>query len=146
MQDQMDQMTRPSIVFMEAGGNNADFYPMADACLFHADPTKKYGTKYEKDYNNPPDGECKKEIQLVRDRLQGNRMVDQIVQTIHTWRGHRSVMGGDASLFLLGYGRFFALDKACNDWNFGVLWDPDPQNVVVGMRQDFNELVRKHPR
>jgi hypothetical protein len=146
MQDQMNLMTRPQLVFMEAGGNNADFYPMADACLFRTDPNKEYKPNYENDNPNKPEGACRKEIQLVRGRLQGNDMVDRVVQTIHTWRGHKSVMGGDASLFLIGYGRFFALDSQCDKWNFNVFWDRETQNVVAGMRQEFNELVRKLPR
>jgi predicted SpoU family rRNA methylase len=36
MMNQMDQLTRPNLVLMEAGGNNADFYAMADSCLFQS--------------------------------------------------------------------------------------------------------------
>lgn len=147
MKDQMDQLTRPNLVLMEAGGNNADFYNMADACMFQAEPGKDYGPRYEDDTDpNNPKGECRKEIALVRSRVQGdgfNGIVKLVQQTIHTWRGHKSVLGNDASLFVLGYGRFFGhdLDDACDKWNFAVPWQFAPQNIVKEMRADFNELV-----
>lgn len=143
MMDQMDQLTRPKVVLMEAGGNNADFYPMADACLFHADPNRKdYGKKYEDDDPNKPKGECRKEIQLVRGRVQGDDIKNKVVDTIHAWRGHKAVMGNDASLFLLGYPWFFAFAEECDKWHFNVWWAKENQNVVMDMRKEFNELVR----
>lgn len=148
MKDQMDQLTRPKLVLMEAGGNNADFYHMADACLFQADPSKTYGPRYEDDTDpEHREGECRKEIDLVRSRLQGDNMKNSVINTIHTWRGHRSVVGNDASLFLLGYSRFFGpdLDDACDKWNFAVPWQTQPQNVIKEMRGEFNELVRMLP-
>ncbi|KAH7088317.1 SGNH hydrolase-type esterase domain-containing protein [Paraphoma chrysanthemicola] len=144
MMNQMDQLTRPNLVLMEAGGNNADFYPMADACLFQANYTKDYGTKYEHD-NDPKNrtGECRREIDLVRSRLQGDAMEQKVRDTIHAWRGHKAVVGNDASLFLLGYARFFGpdLDPACDKWNFCIPWKMKVQNLVAPMRADFNELV-----
>ena len=145
MKDQMDQLTRPNLVLMEAGGNNADFYPMADACLFQVNFTKSYLPRYEDD-TDPEHrmGACRQEIDLVRSRLQGNNMKNLVTDTIHTWRGHRSVVGNDASLFVLGYARFFGpdLDEACDKWNFAVPWQKAPQNIVRDMRAEFNELVR----
>lgn len=142
MMGQMDQLTRPKVVLMEAGGNNADFYPMVDACLFHAAiPPKKYGTQYEDDDPNNPQGECRKEIGLVRSRLQGDGMKNKVADTIHAWRGHKAVVGNDASLFLLGYPWFFALAEQCDHWHFNVWWALQNQNLVKHMREDFNEMV-----
>jgi hypothetical protein len=147
--NQMDQLTRPNLVLMEAGGNNADFYAMADSCLFQSNFTKNYGSKYE--HGNDPNkrtSECKREVDLVRDRLRGDGMEQNVRDTIHAWRGHKAVTGNDASLFLLGYARFFGpdLDAGCDGWNFCVPWKSQVQNVVKPMRADFNELVRTLPK
>ncbi|KAF1934566.1 SGNH hydrolase [Clathrospora elynae] len=149
MMNQMDQLTRPKLVIMEAGGNDANFYPMADACLFQKDHNKAYGTSYEDDSAENPTGECRKEINLVRGRLQeknaegNNNMQNTVEQTIHRWRDHKAVVGNEASLFLLGYARFFGpdFDEACDKWNFNVFWGSGTQHVVSAMRKEFNELV-----
>jgi hypothetical protein len=122
MIDQMDKTTRPKLVLMEAGGNDAIFYPMADACLFKSDTSRTYGKKYEDDDPEHPEGACRYEIVQVRGRDSGSNIFDLVVQTINRWRSHPAVVGNDASLYLLGYSRFFApgLDPACDDWNFGV--------------------------
>jgi hypothetical protein len=144
MEGHRDQLTRPKLVLMEAGGNNADFYPMADACLFQASNTKDYGSRYEDD-TDPQNrkGECRKEIDKVRASLQGNSMQELVTKTIHMWRGHKSVMNNGASLLVLGYARFFGtdLDDACDKWNFAVPWRFQAQNVVKDMRAEFNELL-----
>jgi hypothetical protein len=145
MKEQMDKLSRPKLVFMEVGGNNADFYPLADSCLFHQSSDKKYGPNWEEEIDSKnPTGECRKEIGKVRDRLTSGNMdkfQDDIKQTIHTWRGHKSIMGNDATLLVLGYGRFFALDQACDEWSFNVFWASKTQNVVSGMRKEINDLV-----
>ncbi|OCK74994.1 SGNH hydrolase [Lepidopterella palustris CBS 459.81] len=141
MMGQMDQLTRPKVVLMEAGGNNADFYPMADSCLFHGDPGKKYGKNYEDDDPNDPKGECRVEIRNVRGRVEGDDLKNKVIDTIHAWRGHKAVMGNEASLFLLGYPWFFAYGEKCNDWTFSVFYSGQKQMVVMDMRKEFNELV-----
>jgi hypothetical protein len=65
---------------------------------------------------------------------------EEIKKTIHTWRGHRSVMGNDATLMAIGYARFFAEGPECNDWTFNVPFKP-PQRIVLEMRKEINELV-----
>jgi hypothetical protein len=103
MKDQMDQTRRPEMVMMEAGGNDAIFYPMADACLFKSNRTRTYGPKYEEDNDpNNVQGECRKEIREVRKRVTGNFIYNLVVETIDIWRTHPAVFGNDASLFLLG--------------------------------------------
>jgi hypothetical protein len=144
MKDQMDKMSRPKLVMMEAGGNDADFYPLADACLFHAEG-KDYGKKYEDDKGpvGKREGLCKYEIDQVRDRLTGDRMAKfqaAIRQTIHDWRGHKSVKGNDATLMTVGYARFFAEGKECDDMKFTIPGASE-QKVVLDMRKDINELV-----
>jgi hypothetical protein len=144
MGNQMDLMSRPKLVLMEVGGNNADFYPLADACLFHAEG-KDYGKTYEEDKGPPGnrEGECRREIDLVRGRLTGQAMVDfqtGIKNTIHAWRGHKSVMGNDATLMTIGYARFFAEGISCNKFTFNVPLTP-PQLILLEMRKEINELV-----
>jgi hypothetical protein len=143
IKDQMDKLSRPKMVLLQAGGNDAIFYPMADACLFHANITKDYGTKYQDDNPESPTGECMREISLVRGRVQGNDIRKGVEDTINMWRSHPAVTGNDATLFMLGYARFFALDDACNDWDFGIALQntTQRQNVVRGIREDFNDLV-----
>jgi hypothetical protein len=146
MRNQMDLMSRPKLVLMEVGGNNANFYPLADACLFHAE-NKDYGKKYEDDKGPPGnrEGECRREIDLVRGRLTGQAMVDfqtEIKSTIHAWRGHNSVMGNDATLMTIGYARFFAEGTSCNNFTFTVPFAPK-QRVLLDMRKEINELVSK---
>ncbi|KAH8726885.1 SGNH hydrolase-type esterase domain-containing protein [Phaeosphaeriaceae sp. PMI808] len=138
MEAQMDQFSRLKLVLMEAGGNNADFYPMAISCLFQPDPGHDYGKNYEDD-TDPNNREGNVEGDGFNDK------VKRVTATIHTWRGHRSVMNSDATLFVLGYARFFApdLDDACDDWNFVSQWRvfSKPQKLMKGMRQDFNDLL-----
>jgi hypothetical protein len=149
MKNQMDELTRPKVVLMEAGGNDADFYPMADACLFHRKWPHKYGKRYEEDSAKDPQGECRKEIQRVRGTLTEQKDGKGVIQgwvedTINTWRSHPSVYGNDASLFLLGYARFFGpdLDTACENWSFCVAWEvTNKQYLNKEMRKEFNELV-----
>ncbi|KAI4952425.1 hypothetical protein J4E91_002895 [Alternaria rosae] len=140
--DQMDKLTRPKMTLLEAGGNNAQFYDMADFCLFHSDRNKDYGTKYEDDNAEDPTGKCRSEIKEVRNRV-GGGLKQAVLDTIETWRYHPAVGGNDATLFMLGYARFFALDDACNDWNFGVQYQNSSQTQTIKkeMRQEFNDLV-----
>ncbi|KAI4709928.1 hypothetical protein J4E89_005158 [Alternaria sp. Ai002NY15] len=140
--DQMDKLTRPKMTMLEVGGNNADFYPMADSCLFHTDPRVDYGTHYEDDDAEKPTGLCRKEIKLVRGRV-GDNLKQAVIDTIDIWRAHPAVSGNDATLFMLGYARFFALDDACNDWDFGrqFQFPWNAQKLKKEMRQEFNDLV-----
>jgi hypothetical protein len=117
-----------------------DFYTMADACLFRRFPFKKYGANYEDDNAKNPQGECRKEIALVKGRVY-NEVQGSIRKTIDMWRGHEAVMGNDATLMVLGYGRFFALGEKCNNWSFSVLWSTQPQKVLMEMRKEFNDIV-----
>ncbi|KAF1949771.1 hypothetical protein CC80DRAFT_510256 [Byssothecium circinans] len=81
--EQMDKTTRPKVTLMEISGNNADFYPMADSCLFHSDRDKDYGTFFEDDNPDNPTGECWREIKLVRGRVESNDIKNKIVNVIH---------------------------------------------------------------
>jgi hypothetical protein len=134
MKDQMDQTRRPKMVMMEAGGNDAIFYPMADACLFKSNRTRTCRPKYEED-NDPNNlqGECRKEIREVRKRVTGNFIYNKVVETIDIWRAHPAVFGNDASFFLLGYAKFFAdsYDPACDNCNFGVFYSNEVSNVLA---------------
>jgi hypothetical protein len=146
MKNQMDKLSKPKLVLMEVGGNNADFYPLADSCLFHATYGKKYGPNWEEEIDSkaPPQGECGREIGKVRDRLTGENMdkfQEDIRQTIHTWRGHRSAMGNDATLLVLGCAKFSTLDEVCDGWTFNIYWTNKTQNVVSGMRKEINSLT-----
>lgn len=149
MMNQMDQLeTQQKVVLMEAGGNNAIFYPMADACLFHSENNpfnrRVYGTVYEDDDPKNPTGSCRKEIGWVRSRVEGDGIKDNVTDKIHKWRGHKAVVGNDASLFLLGYARLFAEGPECNEYDFEVFYAlrNETQKVVLEMRKEFNELVR----
>ncbi|KAF2028051.1 hypothetical protein EK21DRAFT_102129 [Setomelanomma holmii] len=124
MVNQMDKLTRPKLVMMEAGDRNKD-----------------YGKNYEEDDPEHPVGECRIEIKNVRARLSENSIQSKVEETIHAWRAHKSVIGHDASLFLLGYGHFFALDKACDGWNFNVLYSTQLQNLTSGTPEDINDLA-----
>ncbi|KAF2108526.1 hypothetical protein BDV96DRAFT_670960 [Lophiotrema nucula] len=48
----------------EFGGNNLDFYPLADACLFHRQWDKDYGKTYTEDTETDPEkmGACRHEF------------------------------------------------------------------------------------
>ncbi|KAF2853278.1 SGNH hydrolase [Plenodomus tracheiphilus IPT5] len=147
--DQMNnKMTRPKLVIMEAGGNNADFYPMASACLFHDEYNKDYGTLYEDDDPANPQGLCRKEIGLVRGRLTDppddpneKSMKQKVIDAIDTWRDHPAVKDNDATLFVLGYPQFFEFNPECDNWTFSVVYAKEYQKVVTAMRQDFNDLI-----
>jgi hypothetical protein len=146
MKNQMDKLSKPKLVLMEVGGNNADFYPLADSCLFHATYGKKYRPNWEEEIDSkaPAQGECGREIGKVRDRLTGENMdkfQEDIRQTIHTWRGHRSAMGNDATLLVLGCAKFSTLDEVCDGWTFNIYWTNKTQNVVSGMRKEINSLT-----
>ncbi|ORY01740.1 SGNH hydrolase-type esterase domain-containing protein [Clohesyomyces aquaticus] len=140
---QMDKTTRPKVTLMEIGGNNADFYPMADSCLFHSDKDKDYGTHFEDDNPDNPTGECRREINLVKGRVKSNDIKNKIVDVINGWRAHPANAGNDASLYLHGYPWFFADNKECDDWTFSVFYVNDTQKskVVQGMRTEFNSLI-----
>jgi hypothetical protein len=141
---QMDQLTRPKVVLLEAGGNDADFYPMADSCLFRSDYWTDYGDPYDKDDPKDPKGRCRIEIGLVRERVQGNTIKDKMVDTINRWRAHKAVTGNDASLFVLGYPHMFGEAEFCNTVSFSVQYRFFGRtNVVLEMRREFNDLVCK---
>lgn len=140
MMDQMDKTTRPKITIMEVGGNNADFYPMADACIFHAQ-AKSYGPHFEEDNPLNPKGECWREINLVGKRVRSDDIKNKIIDNIHRWRGHLRNMGNSASLYLHGYPWFFAFGEECEDWTFGIPLRKDNTKLVLGMCKAFNELV-----
>jgi hypothetical protein len=137
---QMDLLDRPKVVLMEAGGNNADFYPIANDCIYHQDGPKT--PLYEDD----PEGQgpCKSSLRNTRQRVGNGQLKDLYVHTIHRWRGHPAVVGNDASLYVLGYGRFFSDAEACNEWSFSWYAGAPYQNLTMELRKDINDLVR-HP-
>jgi hypothetical protein len=47
---------KPKITFMEVSGNDAHFYDMADACMFHKYVWKDCGKHYEDDDPDNPEG------------------------------------------------------------------------------------------
>ena len=149
MSEELDKCVnrRPEITIMEVSGNNADFYPMADNCLFHQ-WGYGYGTLYEDDDPNNPTGSCRKSIAQVRENIK--KIEEEYKNTINMWKGHRASQGNDASLITVGYGRFFGMNDECDNWNFQVpikwwtspiLW-PATQTVKKAMRQEFNDMVR----
>lgn len=143
MMDQMDQTTRPKVTLMEVGGNNANFYPMADACLFHSERGTDYGPHFDDDNPNDPKGKCWKEIHEVQTRIGNNKIREKIVGVINGWRGHRANMGNDASLYAHGYPWFFGDNKECDEYTFTVPYANDKtQMVTQGLREKMNSLVR----
>ncbi|OAL45455.1 SGNH hydrolase [Pyrenochaeta sp. DS3sAY3a] len=144
MMEQMDQLTRPKIVFMEVSGNDADFYPMADACLFHQYPLTTYGPRFEDDDRNEPKGLCMKEVKLVRDRIENAEFQKKYHTLIDNWRAHKAVVGNDATLFVHGYPWFFgpAMDDYCEKSTFQIAINPFPaQYLVKSLRLEFNTLI-----
>lgn len=145
--EEMDHTTRPKVVLMEIGGNNAEFYPMASACLFHDDKEKDYKPHYEDDDRENPKGLCRKEINLVRDRLTGQGATDMgnaIKDMINNWKGNSHVWNGGASLFLLGYAKMFNDQTkgkgTCDEWTYSIVGAPSQSKVVSAMRTDFNDM------
>jgi hypothetical protein len=112
---------------------------MADACLFHSSPGKDYGKRYEDNNPEKPDGECRREINLVRSRIPG--LEQQAVDVINTWRYHQSVRGNEATLMYFGYPWFFGMNPECNAWSFTAQWTSQEQFLVEEMRIDFNDIV-----
>lgn len=89
--DQIDPGTKVKAVVMEAGGNNANFYPLADACLFHYKldgySRHDYGPDYEEDNAEDRKGECRHEFDWVRSRVdQTSGLKEEVRKTIHLWR------------------------------------------------------------
>jgi len=119
---------------------------MADACLFHATTnfTYSYGPSYENDTAKDHNGDCRYEINLVRDRVNDN-MQRYVHDKIDLWRAHKAVAGNEATLIVLGYGRFFSLDEACDKWYFNVFWNREYQYLVKEMRKEFNDIVSAGP-
>lgn len=146
MSEELDKCAdfRPEITIMEVSGNDADFYGMADNCLFHK-WGKNYGTLYEDDDPANPTGSCRQSIAQVRENIKG--IESKYKDTINMWKGHRANQDNDASLFTIGYGQFFGMNDECNDWNFQV---PIPfvgtQRIVKEMREEFNEMVCTHEK
>lgn len=138
---------RPKVTVMQVAGNDADFYPMADACLFLSDPRADYGPAYEDDDPENPKGKCRQEINRVRGNIlgtNGNKAIkDQYIDTINMWKNHRGSQGNDASLYTVGYPHFFGLSDVCEKWTFQVWTWPITirQAVKVEMQRDFNDLV-----
>ncbi|CAI6336866.1 unnamed protein product [Periconia digitata] len=142
--EQMDKTTRPKITLMEIGGNDADFYPLADSCLFHSHRDKNYGKRYEEDDAEHPGGECRREIKEVRGRVETDGIKKSIKGVINQWRYHPANAGNEASLYLHGYPWFFGDSEECNDWDFTVFYNSDPaknQKLVHDLRTDFNKMI-----
>lgn len=142
MMDQMDQTTRPKVTLMEVGGNNANFYPMVDACLFHSDRGTDYGPHFDDDDPNDPKGKCWKEINLVQGRIESNEIREAYVGVIDDWRAHPHNAGNAASLYAHGYPWFFGDNKECDEYTFASIWANDKtQMVTQGLRAKMNSLV-----
>lgn len=153
MWNEMDHLARrPELYIMEAGGNDADFYPMADACLFNREfdnvpdkwlepkiPTRKdYGPEYP-----DPKGECMKGLKHVQDTIgaNGSKIKAKVVDTINMWRSHTKTQHMDATLIVIGYGRFWAEGTECDKWSFAMPWSLKKPKLHLQMRKDMNHLV-----
>ncbi|KAL1607895.1 hypothetical protein SLS60_002833 [Paraconiothyrium brasiliense] len=154
MWNEMDHLARrPELVIMEAGGNNADFYPMADACLFNKDllhfPPEDWsdiGVPERRDYGPEypdPNGDCMKGLQQVQDTIgqNGSNMKGKVTDTINMWRSHAKTQNMDATLIVIGYGRFWAEGTDCNDWTFALPWALKKPKLHLQMRKDMNNLI-----
>lgn len=156
MWNELDHLPRrPELVIMEAGGNNAEFYPMADACIFNREfvnvpeswtdikiPERKdYGPEYP-----DPNGECAKGLKQVQDTIgqDGSKIRDKVIETINMWRGHAKTQHMDATLVVIGYGRFWAESTDCDEWTFAMPWSLNKPKLHLQMRKDMNNLVSVH--
>lgn len=127
---QMDITTRPKVVLMEAGGNNADFYPISRVCIFQQDGAKLQFYEDDTDGRGP----CKSSLSNTQAKNGGSGLKDQFINTINAWRGHPQVFGNEASLYLLGYGTFSADGNDRNDSTF--FWNHPQQMLTKQQRQD----------
>lgn len=81
---QMDLLDRPKVVLMQAGGNNADFYPIANDCIYHSDGAKL--PLYEDDPEGK--GPCRTSLRRTKEKIENSNFKDLVIRTIHEWRGH----------------------------------------------------------
>ncbi|ORY09828.1 SGNH hydrolase-type esterase domain-containing protein [Clohesyomyces aquaticus] len=153
MWNELDHLPRrPELVIMEAGGNDAEFYPMADACLFNSEwdnipenwndlklpKPKDYGPEYP-----DPSGECQKGLKQVQDTIGqgGSNIKAKVIDTINMWRGHSKTQNMDATLIVIGYARFWAENTECDNWTFALPWAANKPKLHLQMRKDMNNLI-----
>jgi lysophospholipase L1-like esterase len=141
---QMEEVgERPSVITMQAGGNNAGFYDVASNCIFH-DADKDYGAAF------PEQGECTAAIERAHNYLTNPNQdhwlefdVKATIQEIFDKELAKS--NPDFRLYIIGYAHFFDVrDDAtwCDDFTFNLPWHLNQrQNLKLDLRKQINGLV-----
>ena len=144
-QYQMGKVGQPNIVVMTSGGNNCGFGSIADACIYHADPTHDYGPAYGDDKDR--EGDCAKRMDDVTGYIEDNMPNDFELTLEDIFKDPNVKKGGDFLLYVTGYAQFFGTDYDpwCNkeDWR---LIQPSKKKVPLmskEIRQDINKLIVK---
>ena len=139
MQNQIGNTgSSPRLVTMHAGGNDANFFGIADNCVFHSQ-SKDYGLNYNEDPNRT--GACAKAIDSAKNYI-ANSLGKDLNNTIDSIMASDNVKSQpDFLLYVLGYAQFFNGDTTwCNGHSFGVgsTWPPLSQYL----RNDMNLLTK----
>lgn len=139
----------PSFVTMQAGGNNAGFAAIADACMFRYE----WGLDYGADY--PGDGECARRIQAAHDYIEnpwwrspfGGSLERDLQISLGQILGHPPVKPSNSfkHLYLIGYAHFFNTDDDntwCDSASFGLGINGRPP-LTLELRRALNDLVER---
>jgi hypothetical protein len=134
----------PSVVTMQAGGNNAGFYDVASNCIFH-DQDKVYRPAF------PEKGECtdamdRSMIYLTTPNKDGNWLEYDVIKMIQEiFDNDPTKSNPDFRLYVIGYAHFFDVrDGAtmCNDFSLTLPWKWDhKENLVMDLRKQINNLT-----
>ncbi|MCJ1254120.1 hypothetical protein MMC24_001934 [Lignoscripta atroalba] len=136
--EQMDNA--PAFATLTVGGNDAGFYDVAVACIYHSEPRQNYGPEY-------PDesGECWKAIDWAHNRINGGKQRDDIKKALGAiYDTDQAKVDPAFHIYLTGYARFFNQDDPyCNDQSFGVFpWSkPKLSGGEKGVRPAINKLT-----
>ncbi|KAK4693501.1 hypothetical protein P7C71_g3919, partial [Lecanoromycetidae sp. Uapishka_2] len=140
-QFQIHNVSNPDVIVMTSGGNNCFFADIVDNCIYHSDPTKKYGPAYADDVGRS--GSCAQSLKqaeaYIFDALQNDMnitindiLADPVTET-----------NPNFLLYVTGYAQFFGtdFDPWCNNeaWNIPGI-SPTPY-LSQELRTTFNDLV-----
>ena len=127
----------PSLVVMTAGGNNANFFKVADGCIFHSNWSMDYGAIYVDDTART--GACAQAIDASKAIITGT-MDKDLKNTLDDLLVADNVkLNPDFLLYVTGYAAFFnPKDDWCNHHSFGITSFPPLSNAL---RSDINTLV-----
>lgn len=129
----------PDLVIMTAGGNNAGFFGVADACVLHSTKGQNYGPNYADDTSRT--GACAKAIDASTKYIKDQLGKDLKATMDDIFVADNVKANQDFLLYVTGYAAFFNLgDDWCNTHSFGVRsWPP----LSHAVRNDMNELATK---